>query len=178
MEVNGSTPFTGKRLVNHSLLGVEARYVKLSFRVAKAGRLAGLGLYGGQSLQKFGARQAGVVRVRNIAATRRLEDMLNFNFANLYARAQIVFVSSGAEEYAKRMIDDDVITAFQFAPTDPHPTVIVELAERERLHRISALYKMEAGRLEVFLLQELGKNPGDSSGRTPIASVTDANGRG
>ena len=48
VEVNGSTPFTGKRLVNQSLLGVEARYVKLSFRVAKAGRIAGLGLYGGQ----------------------------------------------------------------------------------------------------------------------------------
>ena len=178
VEVHGSTPFTGKRLVNQSLLGVEARYVKLSFRVAKAGRIAGLGLYGGQSLQTFGARQAGVVRVRNVAATRRLEDMLNFNFANLYARARIVFVSSGAEAYAKRMIDDDVITAFQFAPTDPHPTVIVELAERERLHRISALYKMEAGRLDVFLLQELGANPGDLSGRTPIASVTDATGGG
>jgi hypothetical protein len=178
VEVNGSTPFTGKRLVNQSLLGVEARYVKLSFRVAKAGRIAGLGLYGGQSLEKFGARQTGVIRVRNVAATRRLEDMLNFNFANLYARARIVFVSSGAEEYAKRMIDDDVITAFQFAPADPHPTVIVELAERERLHRISALYKMEASRLDVFLLQELGTDPRDFSGRTPIASVTDATGGG
>ena len=177
-EVNGSTRFTGKRLVNQSLLGVEARYVKLSFRVAKAGRIAGLGLYGGQSLQKFGARQNGVVRVRNVAATRRLEDMLNFNFANLYAKAHIVYVSSGAENYAKRMIDDDVITAFRFAPADPNPTVIVELAERERLHRISALYKMEAGRLDVFLLQELGTNPGDLSGRTPIASVTDETGGG
>jgi hypothetical protein len=178
VEVNGRTQFTGKRLVNQSLLGVEARYVKLSFRVAKAGRIAGLGLYGGQSLVKFGARQNGVVRVRNVAATHRLEDMLNFNFANLYARARIVFVSSGAEGYAKRMIDDDVITAFQFAPTDPHPTVIVELAERERLHRISTLYKMEAGRLDVFLLEELRSNPGDLSGRTPIASVTDATGGG
>lgn len=173
-EVNGSTPFTNKRVVNLSLLGVEARYVKLSFRVAKAGRIAALGVYGAQSLQKFGARQNSVVRVRNGTATRRLEDMLNFNFANLYADARIVFVSSGAEEYAKRMIDDDVITSFQFAPDDPHPTVIVELAELERLHRISALYKMEAGRLDVFLLQELGTNPGDLSGVTPVASVTDA----
>ena len=177
-EVNGSTPFTGKRLVNVSLLGVEARYVKISFRAAKGGHIAALGLYGAQSLQKFAARQNGVIRVRNVAATRRLEDMLNFNFANLYARARIVFVSSGAEEFAQRMIDDDVITAFQFASADPHPTVIVELAERERLHRISALYKMEAGRLDVFLLQEVGTNPGDLSGLTPIASVTDATGGG
>jgi hypothetical protein len=177
-EVNGSTPFSGKRLVNLSLLGVEARYVKLSFRVAKGGRIGALGLYGAQSLQKFAARQNGVVRVKNVAATRRLEDMLNFNFANLYARARIVFVSSGAEEFAQRMIDDDAITAFQFAPADPQPTVIVELAEVERLHRISALYKMEAGRLDVFLLQKLRTNPGDLSGLTPIASVSDANGGG
>lgn len=177
-EVNGSTPFTGKRLVNLSLLGVEGRYVKLSFRVGKAGRIAALGLYGGQSLQKFAARQRGIVRVVNNAAKRRLEDMLNFNFANLYARAQVVFVSSGAEEFARRMIDDDAVTSFQFAPTDAQPTVIVELAESERLHRVSALYKMQAGRLDAFLLQELRNNPGDFSGLTPVASATDAAGGG
>jgi hypothetical protein len=104
--------------------------------------------------------------------------MLNFNFANLYARARIVFISSGMEEYATRMIDDDVISSFQFAPADPHPTVIVELADIERLHRISAVYKMEKGRLDVFLLPNLGSNPGDLSGATPIASVSDTAGDG
>jgi hypothetical protein len=177
-EVSGSTSFTGKRLFDLSLLGTEARFVKLSFHVTKGGSIAALGLYGGQSLQKFAARQRGVVRVTNSAATRRLEDMLNFNFANLYARARIVFISSGMEEYAQRMIDDNVVTAFEFAPADPHPTVIVELADRERLHRVSAVYKMEKGRLDVFLLQDLGSNPGDLSGVTPVASVTDAAGGG
>jgi hypothetical protein len=177
-EVAGSTSFTGKRLFDLSLLGTEARFVRLSFHVTQGGSIAGLGLYGGQSLQKFAARQRGAVRVTNTAATRRLEDMLNFNFANLYARARVVFVSSGMEEFAKRMIDDDVITAFQFAPADPHPTVIVELADREHLHRVSALYKMEKGRLDVFLLQELGSDPGDLGKHTPIASVTDTHGGG
>jgi hypothetical protein len=172
-EVNTSLTFTGKRLIDLSMLGTEARYVKLSFHVTKAGAIAGLGLYGGQSLQKFAARQRGVVRVTNSAATRRLEDMLNFNFANLYARARVVFVSSGMEESARRMIDDDVITAFQFATSDPHPTVIVELADRERIHRVSAVYKMEKGRLDVFLLNDLGANPGDLSGLSPVASVAD-----
>jgi len=178
VEVNSGTSFTGKRLVDLSLAGTEARYVKLSFHVTKAGSIAGLGLYGGQSLQKFAARQRGVIRVTNSAATRRLEDMLNFNFANLYARARIVFISSGSEENAKRMIDDDVITSFHFAPSDPHPTVIVELADRERLHRVSAVYKMERGRLDVFMLENLGPNPGDLSEAKPIASVTDTDGSG
>ena len=178
IEVNSSVAFTGKRLIDLSMLGTEARFVKLSFHVEKAGLIAGLGLYGGQSLQKFAARQRGVVRVTNTAATRRLEDMLNFNFANLYARARVVFVSSGMEESSRRMIDDDVITAFQFAPADPHPTVIVELADRERLHRVSTIYKMEKGRLDVFLLNDLGDNPGDLSEATPIASVADTSADG
>jgi hypothetical protein len=171
--VNESIAFTGERLIDLSLLGTEARYVKLTFHVTRAGTIAGLGLYGGQSLQNFAARQKGVVRVTNTAATRRLEDMLNFNFANLYARARVVFVSSGLEDSARRMIDDDVITAFQFAQADPHPTVIIELADHERLHRVSAVYKMEKGRLDVYLLNELGSDPGDVSGAKPIASVAD-----
>jgi hypothetical protein len=177
-EVSGRTPFTGKRLFDLSLLGTEARFVKLSFHVTQGGSIAALGLYGEQSLKKFAARQRGVIRVTNSAATRRLEDMLNFNFANLYAHARIVFISSGMEENARRMIDDNVATAFEFAPTDPHPTVIVELADRERLHRVSAIYKMEKGRMDVFLLHELGANPGDLSGATPVASATDTDGGG
>ena len=173
-----SAPFTGQRLIDVSLLGTEARYVKLSFHVTQAGTIAALGVYGPQSLQKFAARQRGAIRMTNSAATRRLEDMLNFNFANLYARARIVFISSGVEEYATRMIDDDVISAFQFAPADPHPTVIVELADRERLHRVSAVYKMEKGRLDVFLLPDLGSNPGDLGSARPIASVSDTDGDG
>jgi hypothetical protein len=177
-EVSSSVSFTGKRLIDLPMLGIEGRYVKLSFHVTKPGMIAGLGLYGSQSLQKFAARQRGVVRVTNSAATRRLEDMLNFNFANLYARARVVFVSSGMEESSRRMIDDDVITAFQFAQTDPHPTVVVELADRERIHRISAVYKMEKGRLDVFLLNDLGTEPGDLTGASPVASVADTSADG
>ncbi|HSP44511.1 MAG TPA: hypothetical protein VLO30_00830 [Chthoniobacterales bacterium] len=176
-EVNSSS-FTGKRLFDLSLLRTEARFVKLSFHVSRAGRIAGLGLYGGQSLQQFAARQRGVMRVTNPAATHRMQDMLNFNFLNLYAGARIVFVSSGTEEQAQRMIDDNVVTAFQFAPADPSPTVVVELAELERLHRVSAVYKMEKGRLDVFALENLKTNPGDLAGETPVASVTDTTGAG
>jgi hypothetical protein len=178
IDVNGGTSFAGKRLFDLSLAGTEARYVRLTFHVTKAGNIAGLGLYGAQSLQKFAARQRGAIRVINTAATRRLEDMLNFNFANLYARARVVYISSGPRELANRMIDDDVITAFEFAPADPNPTVIVELADRERLHRVSAVYKMAKGRLDVFLLEALGANPGDLSGAKPAGSVADTDGDG
>jgi hypothetical protein len=172
-EVNGNVAFSHKRLFNLSMVGVEARYVKLSFRVQKGGRIAALGLYGGESLKHFSARKH-LIRVSNTTAMSRIEDTLNFNFANVYAHARVVFVSSGAPPSSRRMIDDDPATAFQFAPSDPHPTAIVELSDRERLNRVSAIYKMETGRLDVYLLKELGSNPGELADAKPIASVTDA----
>ena len=55
-DVDGSTAFTRKRLVNLLMVGVEARYVKLTFKVEKAGRIASLGLYGGETLERFAWR--------------------------------------------------------------------------------------------------------------------------
>lgn len=173
-EVEGVIPFARKRLFNLSMLGVEAKYVRLSFHVEKEGQIAALGLYGQESLEKFAERQDHVTRVHYQARTFNLEDVVNFNFANSYARAHVVYVSSGSPLSAKRMIDDDTVTSFHFSKDDPHPTVIVELADREQLHRVSALYKMQAGRLDVFLGDKLLNDPGDLRDLTPIASVTDS----
>lgn len=74
-EVSGKTEFTSKRLVSLSMVGVEARYVKLSFYAAKGGRIASLGLFGGVSLEKYGDRQDRVAHVaNNTLATPRIED--------------------------------------------------------------------------------------------------------
>ena len=184
VEVDGSISFTRKRLFNLSMLGVEARYVRLSFNVEKAGRIASLGLYGGETLERFALRQQHnpqMTWLSNTVAARatKLEDQLNFNFANLYAKAEVVHVSSGAVPAAGRMIDDDTETGFRFAKSDPTPTVIVELAASERLHRVSALYKMQApGRLDIYLLEDLSTAAMDFTNQKPAASVTDENGAG
>lgn len=172
-EVEGVIPFARKRLFNLSMLGVEAKYVRLSFHVEKEGRIAALGLYGEDSLRNFAEKQGRIIQVKNSAAALRLENAVNFNFANLYAQAHVVFVSSGAPFSAERMIDDDTVTSFHFSKTDPHPTVIVELADHESLRRVSALYKMQAGRLDVYLTDELPRDPADLSGLTPVATVAD-----
>jgi hypothetical protein len=179
VEVDGQIPFTNKRLFNVSMMGVEARYVKLSFKVEKGGRIASLGLYGDETLQRFAQRQhqlTWIAQTSNVSG--REEDRLNFNFANLYAKAQVVYVSSGPVPSSRRMIDDDHETAYRFSPTDAQPTVIVELSETERLNRVSALYEMASGRMDVYLLNELGQNPADLGGAKPVASVTDRSGDG
>jgi hypothetical protein len=172
-EVEGVIPFARKRLFNLSMLGVEAKYVRLSFHVEKEGRIAALGLYGEDSLRNFARKQGRIVQAKNSAASLNLENVVNFNFANLYAHAHVVFVSSGTPFHAERMIDDDTVSSFHFSKTDPHPTVIVELADRESLHRVSALYKMQAGRLDVYLTNELPREPANLSDLTPVATITD-----
>ena len=172
-EVEGGVRFTNQRMFNLSMVGVEARYVRLVFNVVKGGQIAALGLYGAESLETFGDRHGRAIHIAYTSPSNRVEDMLNFNFANVYAKAHVVFVSSGTAPAARRMIDDDTQTAFRFAANDPHPTAIVQLADEQRLHRISALYKMQSGRLDVYLLDNLPANPADLSGLTPVASYTD-----
>lgn len=180
--IQGSTRFSGKRLFNLSLIGLEAKYVKLSFHIQKEGRVAGIALYGTPTLENFAAHHAVPAQTALTVASTRLinhpEDTLNFNFANRYARARVTYVSSGSQTTAPRMIDDDVITSFRFSGQDTHPTVIIELADEETLHRVSAVYEMEEGQLDVYLLDRLPDNPGDLRGLKPVASVTDQRGDG
>jgi hypothetical protein len=154
--VDKSARFTGKQLFNLSMVGVEAKYVKLSFHVTKEGRLAGLALYGQKTLENFAQEQdqpdVRSRRAYEVASTKlntRPEDTLNFNFANVYARARVVYVSSGPLPSARRMIDDDALTAFRFAAGDRHPTVMVELEKSQRLHRVSTLYQAHGSKVAV-----------------------------
>lgn len=112
-------------------------------------------------------------RIANHVAAKRLEDAMNFNFARLRARARVIFVSSGPTETAQRMIDDNVGSAFHFAPDDPAPTAIIELAENAHLHRITALHKSANGRLEIYITDKLASDPEDLRGAKLVASVTE-----
>jgi hypothetical protein len=146
--------------------------------VEKQGRIAALGLYGQQSLDQFAARQKHIGLVASGLEATREVDRINFNFANAYARARVVYVSSGLTSHSGTMIDDDPITSYHFAKDDPHPTVVIELSEVQRLHRVSAIYDMQPGTLDVYALNEVCGDPGKVDGLNPIASVIDRHGDG
>lgn len=113
--------------------------------------------------------QSGIETVSRL--TIHGEATREFDWAKSRARAQIVRVSSGPRTLAGRMIDDDTNTVFRFSPSDRHPTVIIELAKTEQLHRIAAILKSEHARLEVFLLDSLPKNDNALGSDAPIATV-------
>src|SRR6185436_16644824 len=55
---------------------------------------------------------------------------------------------------------------------------IVELGNHERVHRVSTVYKIKNGRMDFFLMNELGSDPDDLSAAKPIASDADSDANG
>ena len=97
----------------------------------------------------------------------------SFDLAKLQAGARVVYVSSGTKASAFRAIDDDPSTTFRFSSNDLHPTVIVELAKNQPLHRVSVTYKAGAGHVHIYLLTALAKRPDDLRNATPLTSIVD-----
>ena len=106
-------------------------------------------------------------------------EVREFDWAKLQARARIAYTSSGPKTLSPRMIDNDLQTVFRFSESDKSPTVIVELAKSAQLHRVSAVFKAEDAQLEVFLLNDLPKDPSDLRSAThagPMIEIPDQRG--
>ncbi|MEY2481314.1 MAG: hypothetical protein QOI04_2241 [Verrucomicrobiota bacterium] len=169
--VDGSVHFAHKRLFNLSLLGVEAKYVRLSFHVDNAGRIAALRLRGTDAPENLGREESRVLQISNPLPSGSDNDNLSFALTDLRANSRILYISSGPSSLATRMIDENPATSFDFSLTDPQPTVVVELAGEARSQRVSALYKGARGHLEVFILKNFPASSRhvDLTGLKPIA---------
>jgi hypothetical protein len=100
----------------------------------------------------------------------------DYDWAKLQTGARVAYVSSGSRLLTGRMIDNDLHSVFKFSASDSAPTVIVELAQTERLHRIAAVFKAGNAKVDFYLLDQLPKNPRDLQSMKPFATVTDAPG--
>lgn len=101
---------------------------------------------------------------------------LEVDLAKLRVNARVVYVSSGEKGFSLRMIDSDGRTAFRFFSGDVNPTVIVQLAHTERIHRVSTIFPAEAARLDVYLANELPRDPSNFRFGDPVGSITEVNG--
>jgi hypothetical protein len=160
----------------------EAKYVRLTFNVSDAGRIADLGIYSTPTVAAFANPRAPKVapaQSDNVA-------LIAYNLTDLHAKARAVYVSSGDDpKQANNMLDDQPSTVYNFSGPDAQPTAIVDLGKVTKLRRISALYSPGRGTLEFYVLQSLpGAAQGasaktfqlDSSamaGLRPVGSVTD-----
>jgi len=88
VEVDGIVPFAHKRLFNLSMLGVETRFVRLSFHVE----------HSGQEVANRRARDAA--RILNTFRASALSEAINSNFAKRHGERQDIAMSFGSASVA------------------------------------------------------------------------------
>ncbi|HEY3662846.1 MAG TPA: hypothetical protein VGL24_06800 [Chthoniobacterales bacterium] len=152
----------------------EAKYVKLSFNVKQAGRIAALGVYATPALSDF-----TMPRPRKVSFEDNSESfaLVNFNFSDVHAKARALYVSSGDVNRVNAMIDDQPATAYQFASDDSAPTAVIDLGRERNLSRLAAIYASQPGNVDFYVLNHLpAGNSDDSSandaGVQQIANIT------
>src|SRR6202022_770742 len=84
VEVDGIVPFVHKRLFNLSMLGVETRFVRLSFHVENSGE------------ESADQRARDAARISNSFRASALSEAINSNFAKHQGQRQDVAISFGS----------------------------------------------------------------------------------
>jgi hypothetical protein len=94
-EVEGIVPFSHKRLFGVSLLGIEAKFVRLSFHVEKQGRIAAVAGYEARDANPK-ATGSDSVQPPETFGISAMTDALNSRFATRHARENILLTANSA----------------------------------------------------------------------------------
>src|SRR6266581_5900573 len=111
-------------LISARIGPAEAKYVRLTFNVSNPGRIGNLGVYSAAAVSDF-----TMPRTRKIAAGTSAEAVakVNYNLADLHAKARTIFVSSGDDlRLAQNMIDGQPGSAYAFAANDAAPAALID----------------------------------------------------
>ena len=127
----------------------EAKYVRLTFNVATAGRISAFGLFSTPMVSDF-----TMPRPRQFAQGKDLNlAMVSYNVSNVHTKARALYVSSGSDtKKANSMIDDQPATSYSFAAGDHTPTTVIDLGKSCTLDRFSAVYRAGKGSMDVYVL--------------------------
>lgn len=143
----------GSNLVKSDIGPGEAKYIRLTFNVSEAGRIAGFGVYSSPRVSDFTAPRARKLAVQDKSDSFAL---ISYNLTDIHAKGRALYVSSGADvKQANNMIDDQLATQYSFAPNDAAPTAVIDLGKSCSLRRLSAVYPPRAGHMEFYVLQSL-----------------------
>lgn len=92
VEVEGIVPFTHKRLFGVSLVGIEAKFIRLSFHVEKPGRIAAFR----SEVNEPAERNPATAPTEKPFTVSALEDALDSEFAALHARDTVLLAADAA----------------------------------------------------------------------------------
>ncbi len=100
-------------------------------------------------------------------------DADDVDLAKVQSGGKVVFVSSGPRPASFHAIDDDLRTVFQFSNSDSRPTLIVKFTDNKQIHRVSLVVGSESGKVDVYLLTEIPREPSDLDRMKPVTSIID-----
>ena len=147
----------------------EAKYVRLTFNVREAGRIAALGIYAPARVSEFTKTRARQFAVNEKSDSFRL---ISNNVGDIHAKARALYVSSGSElAQANNMIDEQATSAFNFAADDASPVAVIDLGANKSLRRLSSVYSPRAASVQFYVLQAL---PGYANGAPENLKIDDA----
>ena len=165
-----------RRVVSLQIGGIDAKFVKVTFEMAEAGRLYSFGLFGESNIDEYALQNidadalSAVQQVTTDARATSNQDLVDINLLAAYTGARVAYVSSGSGD-PTALIDADSSTTYRFDSTDPYPTVIVDLGGAESVDRVSALYSKSDVRMAIFAMNELPEAE-DWVGRTSFDEAT------
>lgn len=121
---------------------MEAKYIKLTFIVTKAGRVGDVGVY-------------STPLVSNLTRA----SVASYDFGDVCSGAHAIYVSSGESvNLANKMIDGQAATCYRFAANDIRPVAIIDLGDGTTLGRISSIYSPTNGSVDFYVLKTLPRD--------------------
>ena len=161
-------------VVSCELGAVEARYVRVTFTLPRAGRVDTLGLFGDATAASLGAARTRTVGGRAFVGFEQIDS------GNATAQARVTQVSSGGSPAdGDRMLDGNLRTNFTFSPSDRHPMTVIDLGNNRTLTRVSMAYHAGPGRLDFYLTPDpnthtsiVRRNPSYSGQTAQIPEVS------
>ena len=132
----------------------EGRYVKVDFETRTAGKIAAFGLFGTPAASQSTTQVSYVTTpTRSEVATQGQGRNSFYNYASASMGAKVVAVShADSLAAAQYMLDGTEATAFTFDPSDPNPTVVVDLGARRVVNRVACAFEAPAGQLDIYLV--------------------------
>ena len=121
---------------------------------------------------------AGLFLTSSLAGTadssdRALADVVESDLAKIQVGGHIAFISSGQRLAGVRAIDDDRRTVFEFSTADTRPTLIIRVSGSKPIHRVSVVPGSETQKVDVYLLDELLRDPSKLDKIKPLTSIVD-----
>jgi len=138
--------------INLTFPVVEARFVHVHFEAFEAGGISSLGIFGQTTIA-----ETEYISRKEHADTELTgnEDLIPFDYSSLYTGSTITHVSSGDLVDVNAMIDDDILTYYEFDADENESVMILDLSNEYAASSFSLVLDAGRGDMEFYFMDSL-----------------------